>query len=64
MSAASACIPGRMCWSLATVNAGDEWPSRSETTLLGTPASSSRVAWVCRRSCRLIRGSVVVARSR
>lgn len=38
------------------VKAGVAWPSRSLTTLMGTPALSSRVAWVCRRSWRRMRG--------
>jgi hypothetical protein len=33
------------------VNAGVEWPSRSLTTLMGTPAFNSSVAWVWRGSC-------------
>jgi hypothetical protein len=34
------------------------WPRRSLTTFTWTPAFSRIVAWVCRRSCRRIRGIV------
>ena len=44
--AASACIPGRTCWYVAMVKPGVECPNRSLTTLMGTPALRSNVAWV------------------
>lgn len=33
------------------MKATELWPSRSETTFGLTPAASSRVAWVCLKSC-------------
>jgi hypothetical protein len=43
------------------VKPGWAWPSRSETTLMGTPAATRSEAWVCRRSWNRIRGSPDVA---
>ena len=46
-----------MAWEyVLSVRAMSAWPSRSETTLGWTPAASARLAWVCRRSWKRIRG--------
>lgn len=55
-SAASDCNPWITCWYVCQVTSGLEWPSRSETILTSTPATSARVAQVWRRSCRRMRG--------
>ena len=39
------------------VKAGWAWPSRSVTTLIGTPAAMRSEAWVWRRSWKRTRGS-------
>ncbi len=52
-----AAIPGCTCWYTLSVMVALAWPMRSETTFTGTPTASSRVAWVCRRSCGRITGS-------
>jgi hypothetical protein len=44
-SAASCCMSGRAWAYLCRVNATDEWPARSDTTLEWTPARSRSVMW-------------------
>ena len=39
---------------VSIVNEVLEWPSRSDTALTWTPASSRRVAWACLRSWNLV----------
>lgn len=46
----SSCIPGRTCWYTSWVSRQVEWPRRSDTTLVSSPASSRRVALLWRRS--------------
>ena len=46
------------------VKPGWAWPSRSETTLIGVPAATSKLAWVWRRSWNRMRGMPVRARCR
>src|ERR1700694_3237230 len=41
------------------VKLGAAWPSRSVTTLTGTPAAMSSVPWVWRRSCSRMMGTQV-----
>ena len=63
-TAASACMPGNTCWYTDIVNAGFECPSRSHTTFTDTPACNSSVAWVWRRSCKVISGTAILATTR
>src|ERR1035441_5534838 len=43
---------------MLNVMVGEEWPSSSLTTLVGTPDASMSDAAVCRVSCSRIRGSL------
>jgi hypothetical protein len=56
-SAAAALMPGSRCWEVCIVKAGCACPSRSLTTLIGTPAATSNEACVWRRSWNRTRGN-------